>query len=290
MLEQERERLELERRVSMRLEAVGQLAAGIAHEINTPLQFVGDSVTFLKEAVDELLTLTNLYRELLHTEEAIDKEERKRRAVAAEEDADLEYLSERIPDAFSRTVDGIARVTSIVRAMKRFSHPASSDTAPADLNEAINTTLVVCRNEYKYVADVELELGDLPAVACDIGELNQVFLNLIINAAHAIEEKVAGTGTRGTIKIATRIEGNQAVVEIADDGAGIPPELQDRIYEPFFTTKELGKGSGQGLALARVTVEQHSGSLECTSAPGKGTSFTLRIPLKLGAADLTQAA
>jgi two-component system NtrC family sensor kinase len=290
MLEHERERLELERRVSLRLEAVGQLAAGIAHEINTPLQFVGNSVTFLKKAVDELLTLTNLYRELLHTEEAIDKEERKRRAVAAEEDADLEYLSERIPDAFRRTVDGIARVTSIVRAMNRFSHPASSDTAPADLNEAINTTLIVCRNEYKYVADVEVELGDLPAVACDIGELNQVFLNLIINAAHAIEEKVAGTGTRGTIKIATRIEGNQAVVEIADDGAGIPPELQDRIYEPFFTTKELGKGSGQGLALARVTVEQHSGSLECTSAPGKGTSFTLRIPVKRGAADRAQAA
>ena len=289
-LEQERERLELERRVSLRLEAVGQLAAGIAHEINTPLQFVGDSVTFLNEAVDELLTLTNLYHVLLHTDEAIDKDERQRRMSAAEEEADLEYLCERIPSAFSRTVDGIARVTSIVQAMKRFSHPASSQTTPADLNESIKTTLAVCRNEYKYVADIELELGELPEVVCNIGELNQVFLNLIINAAQAIQEKFAATDQRGTIRITTRLDGSEAVFEIADDGPGIPFELQDRIYEPFFTTKELGKGSGQGLALARATIEQHSGSLECKSAPSEGTTFTVRLPLKPPSAEMAQAA
>ncbi len=290
-LERERERLELQRRVSLRLEAVGQLAAGIAHEINTPLQYVGDSVAFLKDAVDDLWTVTSTYHELLHSENAIDHEERKRRAVAAEDEADLEYLGERIPAAFSRTVDGLARVTSIVLAMKRFSHPPSTEAAPADLNEGITTTLAVCRNEYKYVAEVELELGDLPAVRCNIGELNQVFLNLIINAAHAIEEKVAGTGERGTIRIATRLEGNEAVVEIADDGAGIPPELQDRIYEPFFTTKEVGKGSGQGLALARATVvEQHAGTLTCASALGAGTTFTVRLPLEPHESGLAQAA
>ena len=289
-LEQERERLELERRVSLRLEAVGQLAAGIAHEINTPLQFVGDSVTFLRDAVDELLTLMNMYHELLHTQEAIEKEERVRRAEAAEDEADIDYLRERIPAAFIPTVDGIARVTSIVQAMKRFSHPASSDTTPADLNEAIETTLAVCRNEYKYVAEIVLELGDMPSVVCNIGEINQVFQNLIINAAQAIEDTDAGTGQLGTITIATRIDGEEAVIEIADDGPGIPLELQDRIYEPFFTTKELGKGSGQGLALARTTVEQHSGSLKCTSAPGAGTKFTLRLPVKPRATEVAQAA
>jgi signal transduction histidine kinase len=138
--------------------------------------------------------------------------------------------------------------------------------------------------------DIELSLGDLPVVTCNIGELNQVFLNLVINSAQAISEQVDGTDRRGTITIATRVEGDDAVVEISDDGPGIPPELQDRIYEPFFTTKEIGQGSGQGLALARTTLEQHSGSIECTSAPGEGTTLTLRIPLTTPAAELPQAA
>jgi PAS domain S-box-containing protein len=289
-LEQERERLELERRVSQRLEAVGQLSAGIAHEINTPLQFVGDSITFLREAVDELLTLTNVYHGLLHSNEAIDREERQRRAFEAEDMADLDYLCDRIPKAFGRTVDGIDRVTSIVQAMKRFSHTSAAEASPADLNEAIETTLAVCRNEYKYVADIELDLGELPVVTCNIGELNQVFLNLVINSAQAISEQVDGSADRGQIAIATRVEADDAVIEISDNGPGIPPELQDRIYEPFFTTKEIGQGSGQGLALARATMEQHSGSIECTSTPGEGTTFTLRIPLNSAASELPHAA
>ena len=280
MLERERQRLDLQRRVSQRLEAVGQLAAGVAPEINTPMQFVSDSVTFLRESVDALLSLTNLYRDLLHTEEPIDKDERRRRAAEAEDAADLDYLSERIPGAFDRTVEGIGRVTSIVKAMKRFSHAASVETTPADLNEALETTLAVCRNEYKYVADVELDLGDLPLVTCNIGELNQVFLNLIINAAQAIGEVADGSARRGTIRIVTRVEHADVAVEVADDGPGIAPELQDRIYEPFFTTKEIGQGSGQGLAIARTTIEQHGGSIECASSPGHGTTFTLRIPIQ----------
>jgi PAS domain S-box-containing protein len=282
-LEQDRERLELERRVSHRLEAVGQLAAGIAHEINTPLQFVGDSVSFLKDAVEELLRLTGLYQQFLYTDGPVTWEERRHEMRLAEEDADLEYLRERVPAAFGRTIEGVSRVRSIVQAMKRFSHPSSSDAAPADLGEAIETTLAVCRNEYKYVADVSLELGELPPVMCNIGELNQVFLNLIINAAQAIEEKVGGTGDRGHIRISTRAEQAEAVVEIADDGPGIPVRLQDRIYEPFFTTKEVGKGSGQGLALARTIIERHGGSIECSSRPPHGTAFTLRLPLAAGA-------
>jgi len=289
-LERERERLELQRRVSQRLEAVGQLSAGIAHEINTPLQFVGDSVTFLQEAVDELLALTNIYHSLMHTTELINKEERRRRAVEAEEQADLEYLTERIPQAFTRTVEGIGRVRSIVQAMRRFSHASGTETSPSDLNEALDTTLAVCRNEYKYVADIELELSDLPLVTCNVGELNQVFLNLIINAAQAIAGKVAGADERGTIRISTVRDGAEVVIRIADDGPGIPVELQDRIYEPFFTTKEIGKGSGQGLALARTTVQQHSGSIECTSAPGAGTTFTIRLPIEPPARSVARAA
>jgi EAL domain-containing protein (putative c-di-GMP-specific phosphodiesterase class I)/two-component sensor histidine kinase len=275
----ELERLELDRRVSHRLEVVGQLAAGIAHEINTPLQFVGDSVTFLKEAVDELVGLTASYREALYTEAPIRLSERRLAMREAEERADLEYLCERIPAAFARTADGITRVRSIVQAMKSFSHASSREAAPADINEAIETTLVVCRNEYKYVANVALDLGELPAVICNVGELNQVFLNLIVNAAQAIEEKVADSGEQGKITISTRVEQDTVLIEITDDGPGIPRALWDRIYEPFFTTKEVGKGTGQGLALARATIERHAGSLVCDSEPGEGTTFTIRLPL-----------
>jgi two-component system NtrC family sensor kinase len=174
--------------------------------------------------------------------------------------------------------------------MKRFSHASSSEPAPADLNEALETTLAVCRNEYKYIAEVSLALGDVPPVTCNVGELNQVFLNLIINAAQAIEEHVGDEGARGQIRISTLVQGNQAVVRIADSGPGIPAELRERIYEPFFTTKEVGKGTGQGLALARTAVERHSGSIECDSAPGAGTTFTIRLPLPGPAGGIAEAA
>ncbi len=283
-LERERERLDLDRRVSQRLEAVGQLSAGIAHEINTPLQYVGDSISFLKDAVEEVLILIGLYRESLYLDTPIPVAQRRVTMLEAEEAADVEYLCERIPVAFERTVDGISRVRSIVLAMKRFSHASSCDVAPADINEAIEATLAVCRNEYKYVAKVNFDPGELPAVECNVSELNQVFLNLIINAAQAIGEKVGSSGEQGKIKIVTRIEDDEVVIEIGDDGPGIPAELQDRIYEPFFTTKEVGKGTGQGLALARNTIERHSGALECRSTVGAGTTFTIRLPLVRGPA------
>jgi len=283
-LSRELERLELDRRASQRLEAVGQLAAGIAHEINTPLQYVGDSVTFLREAVDELVALTAQYREALYTDAAIPLEQRRRQMEEAEDRADIAYLYERIPAAFERTGEGIARVRSIVQAMKRFSHTSTADAAPADVNEAVETTLVVCRNEYKYVADVEADLGEIPSVVWNIGELNQVFLNLIVNAAQAIEEQVAGSERRGQIHVSTRLEREEVLIAVSDDGPGIPVALQERVYEPFFTTKPVGKGTGQGLALARATVERHAGTLECTSTPGEGTTFTVRLPVRQPAA------
>ena len=289
-VQRELERFELDRRVSQRLEAVGQLAAGIAHEINTPLQYVGDSVTFLKEAVDELMHVTGLYREVLHAESPIAVEERRRAMRAAEDEADVEYLCGRIPAAFERTIEGVDRVRSIVQAMKRFSHASGAEAAPADINEAIETTLAVCRNEYKYFAHIDLDLAQLPPAVCNIGEINQVFLNLIINAAHAIEAKTGGNGQLGHIGIATQVDGDAIVITIADDGTGIPPALLDRIYEPFFTTKAVGKGTGQGLALALATVQRHGGSLDCASTPGEGTTFQIRLPVDRSGATLERAA
>lgn len=279
-LERERERLALDRQVSQRLEAVGQLSAGIAHEINTPLQFVGDSVTFLRDAVDDLLELTARYREGLFVDAAIPLEERRQAMRRAEQDVNVEYLTDRIPAAFERTVEGIERVRTIVQAMKRFSHASSTEVEEADLNDAIETTLEVCRNEYKYVADVVLDLAELPPVTCNVGEINQVLLNLIVNAAQALQETVAETDERGTIEVSSRAEAGAVTVSIADNGPGIPAEIQHRIYEPFFTTKEVGKGTGQGLALVRATVERHDGSLECISTPGSGTTFTIRLPVE----------
>jgi two-component system NtrC family sensor kinase len=281
-LEQERERLDFERRVSQRLQAVGQLAAGIAHEINTPVQFVGHSLTFLQESVGELRELMRSYREWLLGDEDVTHEH----VIAAERDVDLEYLDERMPAAFDRALEGVARVAEIVQGMRRFAHPSSDVCiAPADLAEAIETTLAVCRSEYKYVADVTLSLEELPPVTCNVGDLNQVFLNLIVNAAHAIADRFADSEQRGAISISTRALGDYVMIEIADNGAGIPPDVQDRMYEPFFTTKDVGRGSGQGLAIARTIVEQHAGALECASAPGAGTCFTITLPRQPPAAE-----
>ena len=274
-----RERLELELRLAQKLEAVGQLAAGVAHEINTPIQFVGDSVRFLKEAVDDLLMLTNVYRDLLHSEEPIGRTSASARATAAEEDAELDYLTERVPPAFERALDGIERVASIVRAMSEFAHP-TTERAPTDINDAIQTTLTVATNEYKYVADVEIDLGDLPLVTANPGELNQVFLNLIVNAAHAIQARGADADARGTITVHTRTDHAAVTIAVADTGCGIPEEIAGRVFDPFFTTKEVGRGTGQGLAIAHtIIVERHHGTIAVEPRPGGGTTFKVTLPL-----------
>jgi signal transduction histidine kinase len=279
--ELDRDRLELDLHLRQKLEAVGQLAAGLAHEINTPVQFIGNSVTFLKEAADELLALTNLYHELLHTDEPIDKEERQRRATIAEEASDLEYLTERLPPAFERALDGIDRVSSIVCAMRQFAHP-STQRAPIDVNEGLQTTLIVATSEYKYVADVELDLGELPLVMASGGELNQVFLNLIVNAAHAIESRVRDTDQRGKITVRTRVEEAGVVITVSDNGCGIPAEIAGRVFDPFFTTKEVGRGTGQGLAIAHsIVVERHHGAINFEPNPGGGTTFRVLLPPEL---------
>ena len=280
LLEAERERMEVELRISQKLEAVGQLAAGIAHEINTPVQFIGDSAHFVREASEDLWQLTDQYRKIIDQLDGPHAAERKERARAAEDAADLDYLRERVPSALARMLSGVERVTSIVKAMKTFGRVSDSEKqAPANLNDAIQTTLIVARNEYKYVAEVETILADLPPVVCNIGDLNQVFLNLIVNAAHAIEDGRGDAEQLGTITITTQALDGSALISVSDSGCGIPDQLRTRVFDPFFTTKEVGRGTGQGLSIARAIIERHTGSLTLASEVGKGTTFTIKIPI-----------
>jgi len=273
--------METELAHARKLEAVGQLAAGIAHEINTPSQFVSDSIHFLKEACDSYQELTGRYRLLVDAiGHQAGHEELVEQIREAEEKADIEYFKEHVPGSFDRCFDGLGRIAAIVGAMKEFAHPDQKEQATADLNQALQSTLIIAKNEYKYVADVEIELGELPPVTCHIGELNQVFLNLLVNAAHAIADVVGDSGEKGKIRIRTRSEGEDAIVEIEDTGTGIPERIRERIFEPFFTTKEVGKGSGQGLAIARsVVANKHGGTLTFRTQEGQGTTFIIRIPV-----------
>jgi signal transduction histidine kinase len=276
----ERAKMEAELRLAQRLEAVGSLAAGVAHEINTPMQFVGDSVRFVSGAFDDLQELREEYKAICAelAEGGDDEVAIRARMQAAEDRADLEYLDERVPAAFERTLDGVARVTTIVSAMKTFSRPTEAKQSRADINDALQSTLVVAQSEYKYVADVETEFGELPPVMCNIGELNQVFLNLIVNAAHAIGETIApDSGERGAIRVTTACEDDAAVITISDSGPGIPDEIRERIFDPFFTTKVVGQGTGQGLAIAASIVDRHGGSLKL--AAGGGATFAIRLPI-----------
>jgi signal transduction histidine kinase len=277
---EERARIEQELRLAHKLEAVGQLAAGIAHEINTPMQFIGDNVHFLREVFGDLLDLVDKLFAVRDAAKIGRVAPALYKAVEqAEESADLSYLRERTPRAFERTLDGVSRVSTIVSAMKAFSHP-QNDKAPIDLNNAIQTTLTVARNEYKYIADVDTEFGDLPLVTCHGGDMNQVFLNLIVNAAHAIEAANNGAEGQGRIRVQTRREGDMAVIAIADTGCGIPEEVQHRVFDPFFTTKEVGRGTGQGLSLAHtIIVDKHGGALSFETEVGRGTTFFVRIPI-----------
>jgi PAS domain S-box-containing protein len=277
----ERSRLEIELRHSQKLESVGRLAAGIAHEINTPIQFVGDNVSFLSVAFEDLLHLCASYQEVCaRTVDGQVAAEDIARIKAEEESADMRYLQQNIPTSIQATLDGVARVAKIVKSMKAFAHPDRGEKEQSDLNLALRNTLTVATNELKYVASVETEFGDLPPVPCFLSDLNQVFLNLLVNAAHAIGDVVGKTGQRGVIGVRTYCEGAFAVVAIRDTGTGIPAEVQSRIFDPFFTTKEVGKGTGQGLALARsVIVEEHGGTLSFTTEVGKGTTFFVRVPL-----------
>jgi signal transduction histidine kinase len=191
----------------------------------------------------------------------------------------MDFLRDQMPKAFERTFDGVERVTNIVKAMKEFAHPDAKEQSPSDLNHAIQTTLLVASNEYKYLAKVRADLAELPQVVCNIGELNQVFLNLIVNAAHAIHDSGKDLST-GEIRISTSLDGDLAVIRISDNGCGVPPENLSKLFDPFFTTKEVGRGTGQGLAISHsILVDKHGGDISVHSSVGVGTEFTLSLPI-----------
>src|ERR1700722_1472020 len=278
----DRSALEAQLRQAQKLESVGQLAAGIAHEINTPTQTIGDNVRFLKDAFQDLRTvLVNYERVLAAAKDCTLSCEILQEVTAAVERADARYLLDEIPKAIEQTLEGVTRVSTLVSAMKEFSHPGTKDKTPLDLNHAIESTITVARNEWKYVSDVETDLDmSLPPISCQPGEFNQVILNLIVNAAHAIADVAAKGGPeKGKIRIQTRNCPEWVEIRIQDSGSGIPEKVRARIFDPFFTTKEIGKGTGQGLAIARsVVVDKHDGTIHFETEDGRGTTFIIRLP------------
>ena len=256
-----------------KLEAIGQLAAGVAHEINTPAQYVSDNITFLSTSLAALAPVLEAFKRLASNDGT-----GRLRVLATS--AELDYLLAEIPAAIESAAAGITQIKNIVNAMKQFSHPGE-DLQLIDLNDAIRNTVVVARHEWKYVADVELDLAeDLPLIRCFPSQLNQVILNLVVNAAQAIGERAGNGAQKGTIRLSTRCGGADVAIAVADDGVGIPKEIRNKIFDPFFTTKEPGKGTGQGLAIVhRIVVEHHQGEIRVESEPGQGTTFEIRLPL-----------
>lgn len=278
------ERKNLERRlnVAQKLESVGELASGIAHEINTPIQYVGDSIRFVEEAFEDILEIMDVYAELagecgsedvgLALLEKIEE---------LKDDADLEFVSREIPKACARALDGTDRVATIVRAMKSFAHPGDGQKSAVEINSALENTILVSKNEWKYVAEIVKDFDPIPAVQCLPGDVNQVFLNILVNAAHAIGDVVGSSGEKGTITIFTRADDEFVHVGFTDTGGGIPPKLREKIFDPFFTTKEVGRGTGQGLAIVHdIVVERHGGTIDLQSEIGKGSTFIVSLPIK----------
>ncbi len=282
----ERKNLEKQLAQAQKLRSIGQLASGIAHEINTPTQYVSDNTRFLQDSFADLIAVLNCYAEMLAAVKAGGVTPG---MVAQVEDglaqADLPYLIEEIPLAIQHTLEGIDRISRIVRAMKEFAHPGREEKSLVDLNQIIETTITVARNEWKYVAEMVTDFDrSLPPINCLAAEINQVILNMIVNAAQAIEDLAQqGAARKGTIRVSTQRKGDWAEIRISDTGAGIPEQVRPRIFDPFFTTKEIGRGSGQGLAICYpVIVAKHGGRISFESEVGRGTTFTLWLPLGQG--------
>lgn len=265
-----------------KLASVGQLAAGIAHEINTPTQYIGDNLRALKDFFADVQAMMAGYETLVAKVQAgqatpVDVEQ----IETLRTEHDIAFIMEDIPKAIQQSLEGVDRVSRIVRAMRSFSYDDRSQAAFVDINHALDSTLTVARNEYKYCADLETDYGELPTVECYPGELNQVFLNILINAAHAIQD----TGQHGRITVRTRVLGDVVEVAISDTGTGIPPEYQASIFDPFFTTKDVGRGTGQGLSIAhQIVVRKHAGELFFKTGEGQGTTFHVRLPQRMASA------
>jgi signal transduction histidine kinase len=277
----ENSRLARQSAMSDRLAAVGQLAAGIAHEINTPIQFIGDSGSFLRGAIDDVQQLLEKYQSLrTAVRQGEDPVALLDDIEAFEQDVQLDDLREEIPKAIERTLEGVRRVAEIVLAVKSFGRVEVKEKTRADLNQLLQTTVVVARPEYRNIAELSLELGDVPPLLCYPSDLNQVLLNLLVNASHAISDVHKKTGEMGHITVRTCRQDGAAVITISDTGGGIPAAVREKVFEPFFTTKEIGRGTGLGLAIARtIIVDKHEGSLSFETQEGKGTTFSVRLPV-----------
>lgn len=278
-LAREKARIEDELATAQKLEAIGQLAAGIAHEINTPSQYVSDNLSFIDEAVTQLQPLLDYIDRCTEREEAVDGVE----VAALADAADLGFLLEELPSALTQSREGVSSISRIVLAMKEFSHPGSEMLEQTDLNRMIESVSVVARNEWKYHATMELDLSDdVGVVSCVPSAINQVLLNIIVNAGHAVSDArtVAGVGAAlGVITVSTSADDDNVYIAVADTGIGMDEETQKKIFNPFFTTKEVGRGTGQGLAIARqIIIEKHGGTLTVESAPGEGSTFTVALP------------
>lgn len=270
-------RLTAQASLAQRLDSVGQLAAGIAHELNTPIQYVGDNTHFLSEAFTELLATADELLERLPGDPGPQPQ--------------MDYLRKEVPEAVEQSLDGIRRLRSIVGAMREFSHPGSDDTADVDLARTIHSAVAVARNEWKFVADVRLDIDpNLPPARGNQAEISQVLLNLVLNAAQAIQETGENGRTKGTIEIRARRRGRMVETRVVDSGAGIPEWAKSRVFDPFFTTKPAGQGTGQGLAISHSVVARLGGTIEFESEPGQGTTFTVRLPIQILDKGLTRTA
>ncbi len=269
---------------AQKLQSIGQLAAGIAHEINTPMQFILDNTVFVREAAQSMTTALRAAQKAVKASTSTEA----RALDAVFRASDIDYLLGEVPRALDETREGISRVRSIVTAMRNFAHHDAAEFADIDLNENIHTTMTVCRSEWKHVAEVKCTLDDeLPRLPAMRDELNQVILNLLVNAADAVREQPKDTGVVPQITIKTRKDGAWAVLEIADSGGGIPVAVRERVFEPFFTTKPVGKGTGQGLAIARSVIEKHQGQMSFVDNDIGGTTFVVRLPLRRTPVEVT---
>jgi len=264
------------------LTSLGELSAKITHKINTLIQFIASNISFIQEAFNSILEPVKMYGSLIERLQQSEEFTELLTEIAEQEDkTDIDYFGDEVPKALSQTSDGVERVSQLVGGLKGFAHSTdSTEKASVNINEIINNTLIVCKNAYKYVAEIDLDLGDVPAVPLHHGDMRQVILDLIVNAAQAVEDAKGSNDSLGKISISTRFKDNELVITVSDSGGGIPEDVASRIFDPFFTTKEVGRGSGQGLAITRNIIhDKHGGRLSFQTEVGVGTSFSITIPL-----------
>lgn len=276
-------RFQKELALSQKMESIGQLSAGIAHEINTPLQFISDNTTFVQQSLKDLEPVFTKLKQAgstgSETPEFLDLCTEIRTLMNS---GDVEYALEELPQAVLQSLEGIKSIRKTLQAMKELSHPGRKEHTHTDLNQCIKNVVIISRNEWKYDSELVLDLDEtLPSILCNSSEINQVLLNLIVNASHAVTDQVkSGKITKGTIRITTRKKESHIEIAISDTGGGIPENIRPLIFNPFFTTKEIGRGTGQGLSIAKsIIADRHQGEIDLITAAEKGTTFFIRLPL-----------